>query len=562
MSVSKKLEDCDLVMKGGVASGVVYPKAVGRLAEDYQFRCIGGSSAGAISAVLTAAAEFRRKGGSRDSNPFDDYAEILRANSFKPDELLQPAPGLNSLFDLMKNAVSTGRPTAVKILGLLLWVNRGFVLLALIASFLTVFLVQALEASLSPHKSHFVFEPGLLALSVFSFAFFTVLFLVLRLRYQVMILLPKNEYALCTGLGNGQVGLTDWIHTQIQKISGHKTPLTIGDLKTIKGPDDKDYEIELATITTDLTTRRPYQTPLCSSDEFYFEEAAFRKILPSEIVDYLMKDAQRVEPGQADVPHALYKLKSGDDFPVLLSARMSLAFPLLLSATPLWRKHSLTPASDERFVKCLFSDGGLSSNFPVFMFDKLVPSRVTFGITLGDYDENRHDEKYSVDPYKNGAKHLPAHEIDGLGSFLWAAIATAKDWQDTLQSCVTGFSDRIVEIRLNPSECEGGFHFKMDEDKLEKLGERGEQAVSALLENFDMVKHKKDRAIGLNNATQTAISELVDTRGIDPMEVHKFLQSMANFSKNKLDSGGVAHGGLALKNPSDLRINASLIPKP
>ena len=42
---------CDLVMKGGVTSGIVYPKAISRLAAHYHFKNIGGSSAGAIAAA-------------------------------------------------------------------------------------------------------------------------------------------------------------------------------------------------------------------------------------------------------------------------------------------------------------------------------------------------------------------------------------------------------------------------------------------------------------------------------------------------------------------------------
>ena len=38
--------ECDMVMKGGITSGVVYPKAVSHLAKRYHFRNIGGTSAG------------------------------------------------------------------------------------------------------------------------------------------------------------------------------------------------------------------------------------------------------------------------------------------------------------------------------------------------------------------------------------------------------------------------------------------------------------------------------------------------------------------------------------
>lgn len=54
---------CDLVMKGGITSGVVYPSAVCELARLYSFKNIGGTSAGAIAAAAAAAAEYGRRQG-------------------------------------------------------------------------------------------------------------------------------------------------------------------------------------------------------------------------------------------------------------------------------------------------------------------------------------------------------------------------------------------------------------------------------------------------------------------------------------------------------------------
>src|SRR6266571_3579937 len=52
---------CDLVMKGGITSGIVYPLAILELAKHYRFKNIGGTSAGAIAAAVTAAAEYQRR---------------------------------------------------------------------------------------------------------------------------------------------------------------------------------------------------------------------------------------------------------------------------------------------------------------------------------------------------------------------------------------------------------------------------------------------------------------------------------------------------------------------
>ena len=63
---------CDLVLTGGVASGVVYPWAIVELARAFRFRSIGGTSVGAMAAALAAAAEYGRRHG------FDGAFEPLR----------------------------------------------------------------------------------------------------------------------------------------------------------------------------------------------------------------------------------------------------------------------------------------------------------------------------------------------------------------------------------------------------------------------------------------------------------------------------------------------------
>ena len=43
-------------MRGGIPSVIVYPKAIAELSKNYNFRCVGGTSAGAIAATATAVA--------------------------------------------------------------------------------------------------------------------------------------------------------------------------------------------------------------------------------------------------------------------------------------------------------------------------------------------------------------------------------------------------------------------------------------------------------------------------------------------------------------------------
>src|SRR5262245_39512283 len=89
---------CDLVMKGGITSGVVYPLAACELATSFLFKNVGGASAGAIAAVVTAAAEYRRRNG--DPGGFLAL-ESLPAEVGAPGRLVglfQPDAGTRCLF--------------------------------------------------------------------------------------------------------------------------------------------------------------------------------------------------------------------------------------------------------------------------------------------------------------------------------------------------------------------------------------------------------------------------------------------------------------------------------
>ena len=72
---------CDLVMKGGITSGVIYPAAAFQLAQQYSFKNIGGTSAGAIAAAVVAAAELGRRCGERAGSGGNVSFEVVKALS-------------------------------------------------------------------------------------------------------------------------------------------------------------------------------------------------------------------------------------------------------------------------------------------------------------------------------------------------------------------------------------------------------------------------------------------------------------------------------------------------
>jgi hypothetical protein len=93
---------CDIVMKGGITSGIVYPRAVSRLAKEYRFQSIGGTSAGAIAAAVTAAAEYSRSRGTIVFGKLNDIPQWLGDSSVGRNSnlmnLFQPQAATEGLF--------------------------------------------------------------------------------------------------------------------------------------------------------------------------------------------------------------------------------------------------------------------------------------------------------------------------------------------------------------------------------------------------------------------------------------------------------------------------------
>src|SRR6478609_10266981 len=103
------LLECDLVMKGGITSGVVYPLAVCELAKVYRLRAVGGSSAGAIAAAAAAAAELGRASGGfeRLAALPHDLTEVVQGRQSRLFTLFQPQPRMRRLFRLVTAGLGT-----------------------------------------------------------------------------------------------------------------------------------------------------------------------------------------------------------------------------------------------------------------------------------------------------------------------------------------------------------------------------------------------------------------------------------------------------------------------
>jgi hypothetical protein len=107
---------CDIVMKGGITSGIVYARAVTELAKSYRFVSVGGTSAGAIAAAVTAACERGRLDGNAGAfAALDPVPEWLGETDKRGDSnlfrLFQPARRTRPIFALLTAAMSHPQQT-------------------------------------------------------------------------------------------------------------------------------------------------------------------------------------------------------------------------------------------------------------------------------------------------------------------------------------------------------------------------------------------------------------------------------------------------------------------
>jgi hypothetical protein len=512
---------CDIVLKGGITSGVVYPLALVSLAEKYRFSNIGGTSAGAIAAAAAAAAEYGRP---IENAGFDRLAKL-------PDEvgpnllsMFQPTPVLKPLFDTFVAILKAKDGTAGK-LAIVAAVVGGY-WPSLLLGFLPGAVVVAV-AFFYHGGAGFLLFGVLLALIGLLLGF------ILRVWKAASVDLVADEFGLCPGIRQpyaSSEGFTDWLARLINEAAGLKAgdrPLTFGDLA--KPPGGRP-PIQLAMMTTSLMEKCPYTLPLLEERRFVFEKSEWDRIFPAWIMAFLTRECDRFTP-PAGEPGEYYYFPDAARLPIIVGARMSLSFPLLISGVPLWRcDFTLKEAERHKLRPCLFSDGGLSSNFPIHFFDHLMPNNPTFAISLDDYDEKRNYSDVWLPPTERAGSgsQLPVLPFSGLSGFLMRLLMSAKDWQDNLQSVLPGYRERIVHVVLKPDE--GGLNLAMDEATISKLVGYGKKAGEKLCNEFDMDEHRWRRFLVAMARMEETLDEVADAYAGVPAAPETFRTFLARYS--------------------------------
>ncbi|CAN5638522.1 RpoH suppressor SuhR [soil metagenome] len=550
-------KECDLVMKGGITSGVVYPPAILELAKVYRLRNIGGTSAGAIAATIAAAAEY-----SREQNGFVLLEKVqaeLQAEGFLLS-LFRPSQETRPLYQILLNLGTTAKKsttkTALRLLLQLTWscikycfgwfvtgaaIGIGIVCLYFLLWSGFRFYVSAVLPALLP-LLFFGWLGGVLASAI--------------KLYQIIQKIPQhNLFGLCTGMPDseettGSISMTEWFHQTIQHLAGRaldETPLTFQDLLSKPKVAEQETAITLKMVTTNLSQSQPYVFPL-ETNIFLFKESEFQRLFPAPVVAYLVKQAKQenTRPGAVSTEKlpGYHFLPTGTALPIIVAMRMSLSFPLLLSAVPLYTikfsdvasakstapgdKQTMPTAAD--LQQHWFSDGGICSNFPIHFFDNWFPMRPTFGINLGSVPKEAFvqpspenaPQARTLDPQASQAPikqiksdyqsrgfvepeddiadafdpepaamipdvYLPKANV--TPAIDWIAVGSAFQFANAILESARNYRDTMQAVlpgyrerivQIHLEEGEGGLNLAMDAKTIEKIQEKGKQAGQLL----------------------------------------------------------------------------------
>lgn len=340
--------------------------------------------------------------------------------------------------------------------------------------------------------------------------------------------LGHNGFGFCNGLTNdgGPEALTDWLtgyFNQLAALDPTDRPLSFGDLwrgsrnLTDPLPEAKHRIINFEAMTSAVSRKMPYRIPFTRDEKtYYFDLEEWTRLFPSSVlVEMSTLGLDKTVSHPDDPSRALYRLPPTEFWPIVVAVRMSLSFPILLSAVPLYARdraeeHWLPkpnlkagqPAQPERLKKVWFSDDGISSNMPLHFFDAFLPKHPTFAINLTDKHPlagNSAAQNSARPGYEDWRVYLPKNNnggihrtwkspvtdsVGGLMDFLLSIVATMQNWRDELQFPYPGYRDRIVQISQAPDE--GGLNLNMPAAAIDALGNAGQNAGEKLIEKFQV----------------------------------------------------------------------------
>jgi len=532
--MAAELPPCSVVLEGGVTSAVIYASLLAQLSQSYTLKQLGGTSSGAVAAAAAAAAEYgRSQTAGHPCSAFADLAAFpdLLAQTDRRGHtalycLFQPKPqGLASFCVAMAALFRSGKDTA--------WSSAARVALSLVQHFSIAALVLALAAAglgaivadwlnstlgCGPSIDRVLACASLTTLIVLPIVLGLWLILAAWALWMTVRALRDNHWGLCDGMNQpdfSRPALTPTLHGLLQRLAGLPmgSPLTFGHLwwgPRVVGSHKKSDErlIDLQMITTAVSLQRPVRLPGAPDDnplrEFFYDPKEWKKLFPCAVMAHLEKYARSVRL-QRDEGSDLWALPEPQHWPVLMAVRFSLSFPLLLSALPMYvavpRRGELRAGDAAKRLpfearRVYFSDGGITSNCPVHLFDAPLPRYPTFGVNLYSLprgDQGQVSRSDTRDPEPEAPRHSETASRATPVPFLLDILSTTLNWRDSLQRRLPGFRERMVHVGLASDA--GGLHLAMKPATIQMLAELGVRAARLLERDF-----ATPRAAGQANA--------------------------------------------------------------
>ena len=128
------------------------------------------------------------------------------------------------------------------------------------------------------------------------------------------------------------------------------------------------------------------------------------------------------------------------------------------------------------------TDGGVTSNFPIHMFDSPLPLWPTVGIDLATHPAGAgHQDVYLLGDAR-AAKALGSPLARAMSGFLSAVVGTSLQWRDNAQLQMPAFQARIAVVRQRGYE--GGNNLFMTRQDVASLALRGVVAGMRLRRRF------------------------------------------------------------------------------
>ena len=525
---------CDIVLKGGAASGFVYSGVALELAKTYRLQSIGGTSAGAGAAGVFAAAEY----GRRSRNPQAwGYAGIDHVAGWAGEKtadgwtrlrhLFGPDPETARLFNVLASVFplrKRGWLTAIFIAA------RGYGGLTFIGIAIAVLLAGLVLWSAAPGVGVGTFV--LVAVLGFAAAALFVSILVALGIWADVKRMPANGFALCSAMSEPAGAdprperMTGWLYGLYQELAGKPldSPLTFGDLWGLQDPAT-GQGIRLSLMTVNLTLGRPVRVTcdaehrqLERGEQYWFDPQEFARLFPRKVVEAMEAAAGAAPDGGATSRRLPFP--ETPRVPIVVGVRMSFALPVLFSAVPLYKRdetrmpverRAAAPAAEGALERCWFADGAVCSNLPIHLFDKPLPRWPTFALNLrrrhpdidaaqtGDLavwmdhefaDPNAERgwlrewwTRIERDPVpRDPAAWTEVAPIDQLKRYLSTTLNTGLWWADQEQLRLSTSRDRVAHVCLAAEE--GSFNFDMKPEAIARLAELGREAGRKLAERF------------------------------------------------------------------------------